>query len=98
MFNQLDKPGVTKCLLLPMWGVCHFCCFCWCCAVSELSVLRCSQHPESNYGTYLGYLVGSAASYPWHLQGFVLLWHALLLLLLQGIWYLGQAQQAYTAF
>jgi hypothetical protein len=50
-------------------------------------------------GTYLGFLLGSAASEPWHLQRFVLLWNVLLLLLLlqllmQGICCLGQAQLA----
>jgi hypothetical protein len=84
---------------MPMWSACHLGCFCWRCALSELSGLVSSQHPDLNDGTHLGSLLGSAASEPLHLQGFVLLWNVmLLLLLLQGICCLGQAQLATTAF
>jgi hypothetical protein len=51
----------------------EFCCFCWRCAFIELSDLVCSQYPDLNEGTQLGSLLGSAASEPLHLQGWVLL-------------------------
>ena len=77
LFNG-SSLGVTTCLLLPMWGICHFCCLCWCCALNEPSGLLCSQHPDLKDGIYPGSLLGSAASEPLHLQGVVLLWHVLL--------------------
>jgi hypothetical protein len=69
MWIQIVECGVTKCLLLPMWSACHFCCFCWCCALSELSGPLCSQHPDLIDEAHLGSLVGFAASKPLHLQG-----------------------------
>jgi hypothetical protein len=58
-----------------------------------------SKHPYVIDGTYLDFLLGSAASEPRHLQRFVLVWNVLILLLvLQGICCLGQAQVATNAF
>jgi hypothetical protein len=51
----------------------RFCCFCWRCALIELSGVVCSQYPNLNEGTHLGSLLGPAASEPLHLQGWVLL-------------------------
>jgi hypothetical protein len=73
MLTQHVLSGVTKCLLLRMWGACHSLLLLLELRIGTANGLIGSQQLDLNDETYIGSLLGSVASELLHLQVLVLL-------------------------